>query len=111
MLCDATNPLFDPVANSVQGTLLEDQSWLKSFAPAQSRAAKILSASPQEQQREGYSHTLREIFQQPSTWLSTAERMISACAELRSFLAGSETVVLTGSGSSEFVGHCVRAPL
>jgi tagatose-6-phosphate ketose/aldose isomerase len=103
--------LAHPDANTVQGTLLSDQSWLKSLAKSEPRVAKILSASDEQQRRDGYSHTLREIFQQPATWLTTAERMIFACAELRTFLAGCETVVLTGSGSSEFVGHCVRAPL
>lgn len=95
----------------MQGTLLSDQSWLGSLAETQPRLTKILSATPQQQQRAGYSHTLHEIFQQPSTWLTTANQMISSCAELRTFLEGVETVVLTGSGSSEFVGHCVRAPL
>jgi tagatose-6-phosphate ketose/aldose isomerase len=103
--------LAHPHANSVQGTLLSDQSWLNSLAQAQPRIAKILSASQEQQKHAGYSHTLHEIFQQPSTWLITAERMITACNELSSFLSDSETVVLTGSGSSEFVGHCVRAPL
>lgn len=95
----------------MQGTLLSNESWLKVLAQAHPSVAKIISASQEQQQRGGYSHTLREIFQQPFTWLTTAEQMISACGELRSFLAGSETLVLTGSGSSEFVGHCVRAPL
>ena len=95
----------------MQATLLSDQSWLQSLAKSQPRVGKLLSAAHEQMQRDGYFHTLREIFQQPSTWLTTAGRMISACDDLRTFLAGCETVVLTGSGSSEFVGHCVRAPL
>lgn len=95
----------------MRSTLLSDQSWLKPLAKSQPAAARILSASQEQQQRDGYFHTLNEIFQQPDTWLTTAKRMISACEQLHGFLSGTETVVLTGSGSSEFVGHCVRAPL
>ena len=92
----------------MQGTLLSDQSWLQTLASADNRAGQLFAASHEQQQRGGYFHTLHEIFQQPSTWLTTAERMISRAQQLRSFLADCQTLVLTGSGSSEFVGHCVR---
>jgi tagatose-6-phosphate ketose/aldose isomerase len=92
------------------GSLLSDQGWIRALTEAQPRCAEVLSASTEEQQRAGYFHTLREICHQPATWLDTAERMIAASALLRS-IRKVKSLILTGSGSSEFVGACVRAPL
>ena len=91
--------------------MLSDESWLQTLIHAHPRAARLLSANRKQQQDSGYFHTLHEIFQQPSTWLRTAEQMISSSEQLRSFLGNSETLVLSGSGSSEFIGYCVRSPL
>ncbi|HEV8039356.1 MAG TPA: hypothetical protein VGP62_10880 [Bryobacteraceae bacterium] len=74
-------------------------------------ATDLLSESPEQQERDGYLHTLREILQQPSTWLDTAERMIARTAELTSRMEGIRSLVLTGSGSSEYAGACVRMVL
>jgi tagatose-6-phosphate ketose/aldose isomerase len=93
------------------GTLLADQHWLQALAESQPKAAEVLSRPAEEQRQHGYVHTLREICQQPSTWLKTAEQMLSAPAELRGLIAGIESLVLTGSGSSEFAGDCVRPVL
>jgi len=93
------------------GALLADQSWVKGLAESQPKAAALLSRSDSEQIRLGYFHTLREIYQQPTTWLKTAEKMIASAPELRESVRGSQALVLTGSGSSEFAGHCVRAAL
>lgn len=71
----------------------------------------LLSQSPEQQQRDGYVHTLREILQQPSTWLDTAERMLGKASELSPGVAGIRSLVLTGSGSSEYAGACVRLTL
>jgi tagatose-6-phosphate ketose/aldose isomerase len=71
-----------------------------------------LFARPEKEQREiGYFHTLREILQQPATWLQTGEQMISMSAELREMISGIRALVLTGSGSSEYAGECVRLVL
>ncbi len=59
----------------------------------------------------GNVHTLPEILQQPDTWLDTCDRLIARRDSLREHLAGIGTVVLTGSGSSQFAGECVRAVL
>jgi tagatose-6-phosphate ketose/aldose isomerase len=88
-------------------TLLADQSWLEQLAISHPGAAEILSKSPEEQRSAGYFHTLREICQQPSTWIKTAEQMINSEAELRDCVEGIQALVLTGSGSSEFAGECV----
>jgi tagatose-6-phosphate ketose/aldose isomerase len=88
-------------------TLLADQSWLEQLAISQPRAAQILSRSPEQQHSAGYFHTLREICQQPATWVKTAEQMASSSAELLEWVRGIKTLVFTGSGSSEFAGDCV----
>lgn len=93
------------------GSLLSDQRWLQAVAQSQPRVAELLLRSPEEQKKAGYFHTLHEILQQPTTWADTAERLVGASGELARLLASVQCVVLTGSGSSEYVGDCVRAPL
>ena len=51
-------------------------AWLTSLA-GPGALGGLLAESPQEQVRLGYAHTLREIAQQPVTWLGTAERLIA----------------------------------
>ncbi|MGA3132101.1 MAG: hypothetical protein ABSD59_14940 [Terracidiphilus sp.] len=77
----------------------------------QTEAANLLSRTEEEQWKAGYFHTLREILQQPATWLQTGAQMVPLAEELRTLVAGIRTVVLTGSGSSEYAGECVRLPL
>src|SRR5205814_1206490 len=55
-------------------TLLADHGWLEKLASTQPRAAEIFSKSPEQQKKAGYFHTLREICQQPATWIKTAEQ-------------------------------------
>jgi len=62
---------------------------------------------PSDAEAAGYSHTLEEILQQPSTWVDTCNRMRRASVALD----GIASLVLTGSGSSEFAGECVRPAL
>jgi tagatose-6-phosphate ketose/aldose isomerase len=71
----------------------------------------LLSENREEQERHGYIHTLREILQQPSTWLDSAERMIAKSPDLSRRMEGIRSLVLTGSGSSEYAGACVRLVL
>src|SRR5438874_2422079 len=59
----------------------------------------------------GHVHTLREILQQPATWMDTCERLIAARGQLKERLAGAAVLVLSGSGSSQFAGECVRLVL
>ena len=91
-------------------TLLADEGWLHTLSRSQPKVAELLSCPAEKQKQKGYFHTLREIGQQPFTWLKTAERMIAA-ADLRQFVGGVRTMVLTGSGSSQFAGDCVRPGL
>jgi tagatose-6-phosphate ketose/aldose isomerase len=82
--------------------------WLNEISERQPELATLLAASAEEQQRRGYFHTLREILQQPASWIQTAEQVSRLASTLRGCVAGIENLVLTGSGSSEYAGDCVR---
>lgn len=88
-----------------------EPEWLRKLARRQPKAAEMLAQSVEEQRRLGYFHTLREICQQPSTWMQTSELMCSRADILQAPLAGISSLTLTGSGSSEYAGDCVRLPL
>ncbi len=92
-------------------TSLAEPEWLRPLSRRQPRAAEMLAKSPEEQRRLGYFHTLREICQQPSTWTQTCELMCSQAGSLQASLAGISGLTLTGSGSSEYAGDCVRLAL
>ena len=76
-------------------------------ATPQSAFAELFAAPEAEQRAAGYFHTLREIVQQPATWRETARQIAAEEARLRKLLEGVGVIVLTGSGSSEYVGECV----
>ena len=59
----------------------------------------------------GHVRTLQEILQQPATWLDTCDRLLAAQSRLKERLAGIDSLVLSGSGSSQFAGECVRQVL
>jgi tagatose-6-phosphate ketose/aldose isomerase len=85
--------------------------WLHEVCERQPEATKLLKAPAEDQHRRGYFHTLREILQQPSTWIRTAQQMSDRTTELRPSVQGARLLVLTGSGSSEYAGDCVRLAL
>src|SRR5829696_3428486 len=71
-----------------------------------------LRGSPVElQQSEGYIHTLAEIWQQPELWTQTARQMILISGEWSEIINSAQAIVLTGSGSSFFVGKCIADAL
>jgi tagatose-6-phosphate ketose/aldose isomerase len=82
-------------------------------APAQNRReASLLLGRPETQQHGlGYFHTLREILQQPATWLRTGSALALHGDELKRAIGGAKLLVLTGSGSSEYAGECLRLTL
>jgi len=90
---------------------LVESEWLRAVCDRQPIAAELLARSVEEQRRLGYFNTLREICQQPATWLKTRDQMLGHSVLLESSLSGIASLVLTGSGSSEYVGDCVRFPL
>ena len=95
----------------MSSTSLVQPEWLRLLSQRQPIIAELLSKSADEQRRLGYFHTIREICQQPSTWLHTYELVYGQSAQLCSALKGISSLTLTGSGSSEYAGHCVRLPL
>lgn len=67
-----------------------------------------------EQQTAGYADTLREVLQQPATWRGTAALLREP--EVRERLARAMSprpphIVLTGSGSSMYIGECLAPTL
>src|SRR5947199_8274987 len=90
---------------------LTQADWQRALTNGQARAAELFGRPETEQKRLGYFHTLKEICQQPWTWLRTCERMIASRDELRPNVAGIRSLVLTGSGSSEYAAECVCLPL
>ena len=60
---------------------------------------------------EGFRYTIREISQQPPTWAATARRLEQFTGVAAESLASCRRIVLTGSGSSEYAGHCAAAAL
>ena len=74
---------------------------------------ELFAASLAEQQAHGYADTLREILQQPATWTETANLLANPAVReaLQAALSPQPAhVVLTGSGSSMYIGECL-APL
>ncbi|HET6181336.1 MAG TPA: hypothetical protein VFE61_30740 [Candidatus Sulfotelmatobacter sp.] len=86
-------------------------AWLQTLSQSQPFAAEMLGRSPEEQRRLGYFDTLREICQQPSTWMGTAELMLQSAPALSTLLHGVCSLSFSGSGSSDYAGDCVRRPL
>ena len=91
--------------------LLTQEDWQRALARDQVKAAELFGRSEDEQRRIGYFHTLREICQQPHTWLRTCDRMLASRDGLKEDLEGIQNLALTGSGSSEYAAECVRSPL
>ena len=87
------------------------EEWQRALAKSQGKAAELFARAEDEQRRLGYFHTIREICQQPWTWLRTCERMLASRDGLKEELKGIHSLTLTGSGSSEFAAECVRFPL
>lgn len=87
---------------------MKHPGFAEALTAGQRRASELLSPSAEEQLRLGYFHTLHEILQQPSTWLDTCQRMQSNTATLHWATDEAEGMVLTGSGSSEYAGECIR---
>jgi len=71
-------------------------------------ALQSLLARPYpEQEAAGYAHTAAEIASQPAVWRRTLEVVRAALPGLAGFCAGAARLVLTGAGSSYYVGVSV----
>jgi len=84
---------------------------LASLAEQQPEINKLLQLTVPEQHARGYIHTLREICQQPRTWLGTCDLMLRSGEVIERSLSGAKSLVLTGSGSSDYAGSCARQEL
>ncbi len=97
----------------LRGTVAD---WLTSLDPT-TEIARLLRRPDEERRARGYDHTLREICQQPVTWLETARALASDSARLGSVLDSAGilrrrgAMILTGSGSSLYAGECLALPL
>jgi tagatose-6-phosphate ketose/aldose isomerase len=93
------------------------QTWFDEISEQVSVFGVLFNPAIQQQQLRGYYHTLREICQQPFTWLDTADRVANYRDELQALLRDSGigdrrgSLVLTGSGSSLYVGECLNLVL
>jgi tagatose-6-phosphate ketose/aldose isomerase len=67
--------------------------------------AELRDAPEREQRERGYLHTLAEILQQPDTWQETGDLVPRSGVSLASFEG---PVLLTGSGSSHYVGESLE---
>ncbi|HEX7814620.1 tagatose-6-phosphate ketose isomerase [Dyella sp.] len=76
---------------------------------------KTLRSAPLAEQRAaGYADTLREILQQPQTWQGTAEHIAQPAARepfARALQPRPTHIVLTGSGSSMYIGESLAPTL
>jgi len=82
-------------------------NWRVALIHNQLKAAELFARPEADQKRLGYFHTLREICQQPETWLRTCDQMLAATEVLRQVHPGLRSLTLTGSGSSQYAGDCV----
>jgi tagatose-6-phosphate ketose/aldose isomerase len=91
--------------------------WLVSLASLPGEVGALLAATAVDQDRLGYAHTLREICQQPITWIETASRAAARVSLFEESLAAVNAdarpgaIVLTGSGSSLYAGECLSLAL
>jgi len=92
-------------------SVVTQSEWQRALTEKHRKAAQLFARTDAEQKQRGYFHTLKEICQQPWTWLRTCERMIKLRDPLLPFARGIKSLVFTGSGSSEYAGDCVRIPL
>jgi tagatose-6-phosphate ketose/aldose isomerase len=72
--------------------------------------AELQSRPHEAQQSAGYADTLREILQQPATWRDTAGLATGELIE-RAFTPAPQHIVLTGSGSSMYIGESLAPSL
>src|SRR2546430_11819420 len=91
-------------------SLLNQADWEHGLTNGQARAAELFGRAETEQKRLGYFHTLKEICQQPWTWLRTCDRMIASRDSLKKDVAGILNPALTGPRSSKDAPQYLRCP-
>lgn len=76
----------------------------------------IFGISEEKMQETSSVYTLKEIYQQPATWKKTCAQIAACKDELQAFIdqvvkADDFDIVLTGAGTSEFVGNSLYQAL
>lgn len=69
---------------------------------------RLAAVSLDDQKAAGYAFTLAEILQQPELWVTTATQVSELLDYISPGAVGAGGVVLTGSGSSFYVGETIR---
>jgi tagatose-6-phosphate ketose/aldose isomerase len=91
--------------------------WLAFLADRSRDVGRLLAARADDRDLQGYGHTLREIGQQPLTWLETTAIALDRLPAVQGALAHVTadghpgTIVFTGSGSSLYAGECLSPAL
>lgn len=81
------------------------EPWLEELGASSNELGSLLRVDAAAQAERGYFHTLREICQQPLTWLETAARAVAHQEMLAASLGGLRAAALTGSGSSLYAAE------
>ena len=68
---------------------------------------RLFDALGHDAGKQGWQNTLAEIFQQPELWRQTAESSASVAGQRLEQARRNRLLVLTGSGSSHYVGECI----
>lgn len=74
----------------------------------------LQAVSPEAQRNAGYADTLREILQQPTTWQDTFDLLHNTVVQqllAKALDPRPAHIVLTGSGSSIYIGECLAPVL
>jgi len=79
--------------------------------PAGAEWTALLAPPEADRIAQGYGHTLREILQQPDTWVGTTRQVAASQARLLQALGDGAPLVLTGSGSSAYAGESAALAL
>jgi tagatose-6-phosphate ketose/aldose isomerase len=90
---------------------MNEQDWHRHLSGRQKEWQALLAPSPEQREAAGYGHTAREICQQPATWQETANVVSWSGSMFAESLAGRSAVLLTGSGSSQYVADCLGPAL
>ncbi|MFL6447136.1 MAG: SIS domain-containing protein [Bryobacteraceae bacterium] len=98
------------MSNNATGIDTSFADWEREAAATQSGLANLLAHSSVSQ-GQSYGHTLSEILHQPLTWPETAAGLVARRSELLRLRETTDAVLLTGSGSSEYVGDCLGPAL
>lgn len=78
--------------------------------PTQTALEALLKCPIEEQRSKGYRYTAKEIAAQPRVWERTGRIIEAARPSVSEFLHGSRRLLLSGAGSSHYVGLSL-APL